>query len=626
MNAATAAPLSAMGVSDKGQAYEEALDYQRARDRVFDRLHPKESTALQVAGGVASGLAAAPAALSTVGNMSRGGAVLTGGAAGAGVGGVEGYLGGEGGVDERLKSAGTGALVGGAVGAAAPLAIEGVQKGTRAVVDRLVQNDTLKRRGVSRPAADVVTRALDQDGALSGQGAANIRAGGPGAMIADAGPAAQGLLDTTIQRGGAGANAAREAIDARARDAARGVSGALDNALGRPVGTETAERAIRRGSAPARAAAYNAAYSKPVDYAHPLGMEIEELLQRVPKSAFDEANRLMKVRGEKSAQILASVADDGGISFKSLPDVRQLDYITRALREVADQADGQGKLGGQTAYGNAVRELADELRDRVKTLVPEYGRALETAAEPIAARNALRFGEDILSKAVPRDEAARTIARMSGPEREALKQGIRSHIDEALANVRRTITDPNVDIRQGMQAIKDLSSDAARTKIRLALGSKEADRLFGQIDEFTKAYELKGSVAQNSKTFARTALNDTVGRVTEPGPIGTAMEGRPVEASRKLVQAVLGTGEAGRTARQDEIFDQIATILTKPRGPQAVQFIYDLRDALRRRNQGHLLGDVLAKLTAGGAGGAYRAIEQSLGSSETPPTQPPARP
>ena len=60
INAFLNSPLSAMGLSDNGQAYQEGLDYQRARNRVFDREHPKESLGLQIGGGIASGVAAAP--------------------------------------------------------------------------------------------------------------------------------------------------------------------------------------------------------------------------------------------------------------------------------------------------------------------------------------------------------------------------------------------------------------------------------------------------------------------------------------------------------------------------------------------------------------------------------------
>lgn len=614
VNAFLSSPLSALGLTDDGQAYEKGLDYQRARDAVFDRERPNESLGLQIGGGVAAGLAAAPAALATAANLPRVGAVAAGLGTGAAIGGTDAFLDAEGGFGNRAQAVAPGAAIGGLIGAGVPLAAEGIRKGVSKLADTMVVRDTLKGLGLSKPSADVLMRTLDADGSLGARGAANVAAAGPGAMVADAGGNARALLDTVIQRGGRGANEAREAVEARAANASRGISDAMDQAFGQPFGVATVEKAIRQGSAPARSAAYSKAYAQPVNYADPVGREIEDLLQRVPKSAFAEANRLMAIKGERSAQILANVADDGSVSFRSLPDVRQLDYITRALNEVADQADGAGKLGGQTAYGAAVRELSTEIRDRLRYLVKDYDKALQTAAEPIAARNALRLGEDYLSPSVVRDEAVQKVARMTKPEREALKQGIRSTIDETLANVKRTATDPNVDARQGLDALKALSSDATRYKVKVALGGKASDDLFRQVDEFARAFELRAATARNSATFARTSLNETVREMTQPGAVGSLMQGQPVTASRKLVQAILGTGPERQTARQDQIYGEIARILTNPRGAKAVQFVKDLQDALRRQGQGDLLGEVLAKIIVGaGAGGGYQASTQSLG-------------
>lgn len=613
VNAFLNAPLSAMGLSDSGQAYEKVLDYTRARNRTFDKAHPMESLGLQVGGGVTAGILAGPSILGGLSNLSRPAAVVTGAGLGSVTGGLDAFLNGEGGAAERLQDVPLGAGLGGLIGGAAPVAAEVIANGVGRVVSHGAVRKALDGVGITRPTADVLSRALEADGTIGAPGAANIAAAGPAGMVADAGPNARALLDTVIQRGGAGATDARAAIEGRAADATRGINSALDASLGRPIGIETGEAAIRQGTASARSAAYRDAYAQPIDYAHPVGREIESLLSRVPGNAFQEANRLMQVRGERSRQILARVADDGSIALERLPDVRQLDYITRALNEVADAADGMGKLGGQTAYGNAVRELSGEIRDRLRQLVPEYNRALQTAAEPIQARNALRFGEDYLSPSVARDEAARAVARMTHPEREALRQGIRSTIDEKLANVRAVATDPRVDARQGLDAIKALSSDAVRYKMRLALGSREADELFRQVDEFARAFELRAAVARNSATFARTSLDQKVKDISEPGSLGLILQGRPVSASRRLVQTVLGTGPERQLARQDEIYSELARVLTNPRGARAVQFTRDLGDALRAQGRGAELGDILSKLMIGGAaGGVYRGVEQSL--------------
>lgn len=605
-------PLSAMGLSDQGQSYEKALDYQRARNRGFDELAPWTSAGYQLAGGIGSGLAAGPA-IGSLMNLPRMGAVAGGAAAGAGIGGADAFLNAEGGFGERAAAVPLGGAVGGFLGAAAPVVGNAVRGVTQRVADYMAQTRALQQLGMSRPATDAVLRAMESD--LTPQGAARIQAAGANGMLADAGPTASGLLDATIQRGGAGATTARNAIEHRAADATQGINSALDASLGHPIGVETAENAIRNGTAPARSAAYRDAYNQPIDYSHPVGQEIEGLLSRIPGSAVSEANRLMHVRGERSAQILARVAPDGTVTYRQMPDVRQLDYITRALNEVADQADGQGRLGGQTAYGNAIRELSGEIRGRLRALVPEYDRALQTAAEPIQARNALRFGEDYLSPAVSRDEAARTVARMTQPERQALWRGIRISIDEKIANVRRAASDPNVDARQGLDALKALSSDAVRYKMRLALGQQEADLLFRQIDGFATAFELRAATATNSRTAGRLAVKDVVDQYSEPGILGTLMEGRPIQALRRGLQEAIGTGPQYRQRLQDMTYDQIAHVLTNPRGAQAVQILRDLQRAARLRSQGTQIGTTLGGAIAGaGAGGAYRGAMQYLDS------------
>ncbi len=50
----------------------------------------------------------------------------------------------------------------------------------------------------------------------------------------------------------------------------------------------------------------------------------------------------MQLEGNQSQQILARVGDDGAVTFERLPDVRQIDYITRALRQAAESGEGQG--------------------------------------------------------------------------------------------------------------------------------------------------------------------------------------------------------------------------------------------------------------------------------------------
>jgi hypothetical protein len=606
--------LTSFGQKDYGKSYEKGLDYQRARDKTFEGDHPALSTGLQIGGGVASGLAGGAAAYGAPVFQNAGRVASLGMAAGGSgaVGAVDGFTRGEG-VDDRLSSAALGGGVGLFLGAAAPLAIEGVRTGTQRIADALTTNRELAKMGLDRGSADVLTRAMTADGTLGARGAANISAAGPNAMLADAGLNAAGILDTTIQRGGQGATLAADAVRKRVDQAGQSVTKALDTTLGKPAGLQTAEEAIRDGSKGARGAAYDAAYAKPIDYSHPTGMAIEETLHQVPGDIIASANRLMKVNGERSKQIIAKIADDGSVTYESLPDVRQLDYITRALNQAAKSGDGQGALGGQTPIGAAYENLSTKIRGLLKNSVPEYGAALQTAREPIQQREALLFGSKLLSPGVTRDEVARTAANMSPPQLEAARQGIRAHVDETIANVGKVMSDPNLDARQATKALRDLSSTAVRDKVAAIVGDGPAKALFRELDEASRAFELKAATAQNSKTFARTVTNDAIEKITAPGPVGELMEGHPVKAGKGLVQALLGTGPEARVAKQDAIYSRLAQALTGPTGTDAQKFVIGLEDAYKRRGTNEKLARALGYGAGSSAsGGAYSYANSEL--------------
>lgn len=430
------------------------------------------------------------------------------------------------------------------------------------------------KTGFTRPTTEAVVRGLIADGALGPEGIDRLLAAGDNSMLADAGPATRAILDTVIQRSGPGAAAARSAVEGRAAQAGPTVERALDEAFGPAQGMQTAETGIRQGSASARDATYKAAYAKPIDYSSQAGMAIEGLTKRVPKGVVDLANRMMQLEGEQSAQILAKVADDGTVTFLRQPDVRQLDYITRALNMAAKSGEGQGALGGQTDIGRLFGNLARDIRDQVRTAVPEYDTALRTAADPIRRREALRFGEGLLDPKLARDEVRDTIEAMTGPELAAVRQGLRANVDEVLANVKTVISDPNIDARQARKALQDLSSPAAREKIRMILDNEgQANRLFAELYKATKALELKADTATNSKTFGRLATEESVNAQIKGGAVNSALRGEPINAAKAFIQSVTGRTAAGEQAMADATYEEIANMLTGPQGADAMDLL-----------------------------------------------------
>lgn len=573
---------------DVGTLYRESLGRQRERAAQEDAAHPTARLAGQIGGGLLLGGTTAPLTMS--GRAAASGApLLTRVGAGAVDAGAAGAAYGAGSADDR-QSRGEGAVRGGAFGAmvgmAFPLLGAGASAAYRNVRNALSAKPLARSAGANLETLRTLGNVIEADD-LAGAGRANMARAGSEAMLVDAGPTAQSVLDTAIQRGGPGARLARERIQGRvARDSAA-LTGALDNALGQPQGVNAARAAIREGTATARQEAYEAAYAAPIDYASDVGRRIEEIVRnRVPASAIQRANQLMRAEGAQSQQIAARVADDGTVTFERLPDVRQIDYITRALNDVAEAGEGAGAMGGMSALGRVYANLSRELRSSLRQAVPEYGKALEVAADPIRRSQAVKLGSQILSPRMTRDEVAEAVSGMTGPERDALAQGVRSQIDDLMARVTRTIGDDDMAAREAIAALRNLSSRANREKLAVALGEERVAPMLQEIDRAAQSFNIRAALTGNSRTYGRQATAQMVQDMSAPGAVGTLMRGEPVNAAKRVIQALTGQTDDVLRARQDAIYSEIADLLTRPGGPdqsvfQAVQGL-NQTDALTR--------------------------------------------
>lgn len=449
-------------------------------------------------------------------------------------------------------------------GATAGMTMPWIEDGLSALGRRFGLLPSDAATDLSRPARETLVRAGGADDAFGPRGVAALQEGGPTAMAADAGPALRSVLDTSIQRAGPGATAAREAIEARASQANVDVTRALDETLGTPQGITATTTATRRGTQAARGDAYDRAYATPISYASPAGQQIEALIPRVPHGVIELANRMMRAEGVQSAQIMARVGDDGAVQFMRMPDVRQLDYITRALNQAARSGEGQGALGGMTDIGRIYSNLSREIRDATRTAAPAYDEALRTAAQPIRQIEALKTGGGLLSPSTTRDAAREELAGLTGPELAAVRQGVRSHIDDVVANVRAIVSDPNLDAREVSKALGDLSSRAARDKLAMIVDDPaQANRLFATLGQATRALELRASVSRNSATYGRLAADRAVNEAIAGGPLKALFRGEPLNMGRRAAQATFGTGPAADLNLADEVWAELAEALTR---------------------------------------------------------------
>ena len=587
----------------------------RAANDQFEKDHRYQSIGANLAGGLAVaaplavGLApsvAAKAPVSMVGKVAAGAGVgVTGGAA---EGIVSGYGSGETEEERRENAINrglTGAAMGGFLGAAAPVAAKGAEN-LIGYIRGKADKATAASLGVSPEATDVVRRMVDNDG---GEAAiSKIASAGDGAMIADAGPATAGLLDATIQSAGPAGRIARDAITDRSAAAGREIRSSLDQFLGKPRGIKAAGRDIAKGSAAARSRAYEAAYNTPINYASKEGRAVEEVLSRIParqmQAAITDANEEMVSLGLQNQQIMAKLADDGTVQFVEMPNVRQLDALKQALDRAGSVEDIFGRPKQEAIRP---RRLARQLRNAIadaavsykdtnelgqKLLsgpgvspqkgVRTYERALKLGGQKIAEDKALETGRRILQPQFTREDVADALDDATHAELRQARTGLRRQIDEVMVNVKRAIGDANMDAREGVKAMKELSSPAVREKIAVVMGAKDAKKLTARIDRASKAFELAARTADNSKTFARGEFKNMVSDITEPGAIGKLLEGSPVQSSRAIVQAMTKMDPKTRQATEERIAGEIATLLTTKRGRNAEEAVRKMVALLER--------------------------------------------
>jgi hypothetical protein len=605
---ASAAAYSAL----PGRTYDGELDRFRANEEGMSTLGRLSA---DVAGAFAPGSLAVKAVTAPV---SLGRAIATGAGLGASAGAVQGFAEGEGGLENRGGNALGGWVVGGALGGAVPAVGRAAGAVTRFFKDRSAVNATADKiardLGISPQAARQVADAvMSDDPAIM---TSNIRAAGPDAMLADAGPSVQGALDAAMQRPGAASRIGMTKIEERAAKALTRINDTLDNVLGKPQGAETAKAAVRSGTSSARSAAYDAAYSAPIDYASDAGRRLEALLPRVPGKAIRDANLLMQLDGDTSRQILAEIAEDGTVKYTRMPDVRQIDYIKRALDQAATSGDGQGALGGQTALGRAYQGLARQIRDGLKEAVPAYGQALETSADAIGRVRGIEAGYGLLKPGTTRESIKDALSNMTGPERKAAKQGVRDYLDDTLANVRAVVSDPNLDAREARKALGELTSRASKEKLSYLLRD-DAPKLFSALEEAQRALGLRAAVSQNSKTAARLAYNERSKELLEPGLIRRVISGRPVQAAQGIGEAFAGTTPQAMARGADRMNAQVVETLTQPGQDAALQSMAAIQRRIAETmvdpRAGQTVRNATTALGFSGLPAATDAIRRSMG-------------
>lgn len=559
-----------------GETYNLAQEAQRQELQQERAEHPYRSTALQVGGALTTlpyqaglmrlGAGAAPLTRS-----------LYGAGFGAGQGAVEGFGAGSG-LGGRLQEAGIGLGIGGALGAAVPLVGQGIGSAYRNTADYFGINRNLQNTlGIGRPTADIANRALALDDALRAGGAGEQRIidAGPNAMLADAGPATRAQLDTAVQRGGGGLRTALDAVNQRGAQSNLTLQGALDQALGPPVGQRTAINQINAASRDARRDLYEQSYDGIIDYASPAGQRLLDLVNRVPGSMAREANELLRGAGHRSRQISMTFDENDNLIIERLPDMRQLDYLTRGINSMAYAPNVAPEKAG------IYRQLASEMREIMGRMVPAYGQALDAGADTITQRNAREYGYNMLNPSVQRDDVMQELPRFVGRgAQNEVRAGLRQRIDDLQAKVPGITSDSSAEVQEGREAIKALQalgSRDSREKLAMIMDPLQLEQLNRAIREASLGAELVSGMAQNSKTAGRQMTLESMRQANAPGVAGELLSIQPWQAVKRFGQFFTGRRPQDVLAREDQMYQELSELLTGPNAlarRQALQNAY----------------------------------------------------
>jgi hypothetical protein len=173
------------------------------------------------------------------------------------------------------------------------------------------------------------------------------------------------------------------------------------------------------------------------------------------------------------------------------------------------------------------------------------------------------------------------------------------------------MSEPNTDTLEGVRVLRDMSSRSNKTKLRILLGQDAADELLAEVDEAATAFELRAAIAENSKTAIRTSIQKGVDQRARGGVLRTIQSGEPVNAAKRLIQALTGETPEAVELRRMGIYEDIAKALTQTRGTQAQAALARINSAMN----GQTLSDQSARmiantLTAGGVLVGSREAQQ----------------
>ena len=512
-----------MGWGDEGEAwlrsklgsgnYEDNLAKIRDEYARYSAENPYSAGTLEFAGGMLPAVGmmltpgGQPAAVAQTGRASAGilsrlaqspmaRSIFAGGTTGAVAGAGTATEG------ERGSGAGTGALMGTTLGAVIPVGMRTAGGGYNWLKERLMPTP----QGIQDRASAKMLEALKQAQLTPQQMEAVMKKDASmrvPSTIANVDPAVVDLAEAVAQRVGSGRQVVAKTLNQQKAGIRERTYDQVKKGL-KPGEFYADEDRLVKELRDFAGKAYDDAYSVG-SVNDPKIMTILE--QPEVKSVYDlarqiasgEAN-LAKVRGQDPSKFKLEplyIADaEGNIKISSIPDVRTLDYMKRAMDAMVKSGFSSTDATVKT-QANTLKQMRNELRDRLKTVVPEYETALTKYAGDMEVIDAMRAGMDKF-RGMDHEEVAKLVKGMSPSEKEAFRTGVARDIYGQImgpASVRNSAQNV-IGSPEMQQKLMPLFDDPAHFNLFKAALERES-QLFNQAN----------SILANSSTARRAQMN-----------------------------------------------------------------------------------------------------------------------
>jgi hypothetical protein len=484
-------------------------DPERMAELDFAKRYQRENSpyisgASRIAGGLGTFIPAARVAsgAARLANLGTRGTTAVQAATNTALGGLEGAL-------DANEDRKTGAIIGAGFGLAGDV-------GGRYIGGKLAGRFADEPGAAERAVANAVTDAGQVRGVLTEA----ERLGSP-AALADTSPALRNLAGASVRRSDEAGVLADNVVGGRDLAQVDRAIGTVERTLARETNVPRAARDMRRQGQAAAGPDYEAAYGRVGIAADP---EIKAILARPDVAeGLQEAQRTLANRGRDWKELGFSVNDKGRVTLGENATFEALDLAKRGIDTVLRKPEYRDAFGRLNLRDDATRAVVDAqqaLVARMRTLNPDYARALDTYAPFGANAEALEMGgKAITATKVTPAEIGEVVAGMDDAARANYQIGaanaIIDRIKKAKDNTDAFAVFRSEDMRQRLTAVfPDRATELAdlrsvtqleglmrRTKEALLGGSATAGRQAAD-EAFGATASALGPLAEGGMSLA----------------------------------------------------------------------------------------------------------------------------